>query len=77
MISFWVTLLCVVIGYPVAYTLSTLPARWANIAMALVLVPFWTSILVRTTAWFIILQREGPVNSLLQACRRDRRARSP
>lgn len=65
-ISFWVTLLCVVIGYPVAYTLSQLPARWANLGMALVLIPFWTSILVRTTAWFILLQREGPVNALLQ-----------
>jgi len=64
-ISFWVTVLCVVIGYPVAYTLSTLPARWANVGMALVLIPFWTSILVRTTAWFILLQREGPVNALL------------
>ena len=66
-ISFWVTVLCVVIGYPVAYTMSTMSGRWANIAIALVLVPFWTSILVRTTAWFILLQREGPVNALLQA----------
>ncbi len=66
-ISFWVTVLCVVLGYPVAYTISTLSQRWANVAMALVLVPFWTSILVRTTAWFILLQREGPVNALLQA----------
>jgi putative spermidine/putrescine transport system permease protein len=66
-ISFWVTVLCVLIGYPVAYTLSTLPQRWANVAMALVLVPFWTSILVRTTAWFILLQRGGPVNTLLQS----------
>lgn len=65
-ISFWVTVLCVVIGYPVAYTLSTLSQRAANIGMALVLVPFWTSILVRTTAWFILLQREGPVNALLR-----------
>jgi len=68
-ISFWVTLLCVLIGYPVAYTLTTLSQRWANIAMALVLVPFWTSILVRTTAWFILFQREGPVNALLQSLR--------
>jgi putative spermidine/putrescine transport system permease protein len=67
LISFWVTVLCVVIGYPVAHTLSTLPPRWANAALALVLVPFWTSILVRTTAWFILLQREGPVNALLQS----------
>lgn len=68
-ISFWVTALCVLIGYPVAYTISTLPQRWANIALALVLVPFWTSILVRTTAWFILLQREGPLNALLQSLR--------
>jgi putative spermidine/putrescine transport system permease protein len=66
-ISFWVTVLCVVIGYPAAYTIATLPQRWANIALTLVLVPFWTSILVRTTAWFILLQREGPINALLQA----------
>jgi putative spermidine/putrescine transport system permease protein len=66
-ISFWVTVLCVLLGYPVAYTLSTLPQRWANAGMALVLVPFWTSILVRTTAWFILLQKEGPVNALLQS----------
>jgi putative spermidine/putrescine transport system permease protein len=68
-ISFWVTVLCVLLGYPVAYTMTTLPTRWANIAVALVLVPFWTSILVRTTAWFILLQREGPANALLQAMR--------
>ncbi len=68
-ISFWVTVLCVILGYPVAYTMTTLPPRWANIAVALVLVPFWTSILVRTTAWFILLQREGPANALLQAMR--------
>ena len=66
-ISFWVTVLCVVIGYPVAHTLSTLPQRRANAALALVLLPFWTSILVRTTAWFILLQREGPVNALLRS----------
>jgi len=68
-ISVWVTALCVLLGYPVAWTLSTLPQRWANLAMALVLIPFWTSILVRTTAWFILLQREGPVNAFLQATR--------
>jgi putative spermidine/putrescine transport system permease protein len=68
-ISFWVTVLCVLLGYPVAYTISTLSQRAANIAMAIILVPFWTSILVRTTAWFILLQREGPVNALLQSLR--------
>ena len=55
------------IAYPAAYTMARLPQRWANVALTLVLVPFWTSILVRTTAWFILLQREGPVNALLLA----------
>ncbi len=64
-ISLVVTLLCTLLAYPVAYTLSIMPPRQANLCMMLVLVPFWTSILVRTTAWFIILQREGPINALL------------
>jgi putative spermidine/putrescine transport system permease protein len=66
-ISLVVTLLCALLAYPVAYTLSILPQRWANIGILLVLIPFWTSILVRTTAWFILLQREGPINTLLKA----------
>lgn len=66
-ISLVVTLLCTLLAYPVAYTLSILPQGWANAGMMLVLIPFWTSILVRTTAWFIILQREGPINALLMA----------
>jgi putative spermidine/putrescine transport system permease protein len=61
------TLLCVAIGYPVAFTLTTLSPRWARIGIGLVLVPFWISILVRTTAWLILLQREGPLNTALQA----------
>jgi len=64
-ISLVVTLICAVLAYPVAYTLSILPQVWTNIGIMLVLIPFWTSILVRTTAWFIILQREGPINALL------------
>ncbi|GMU71217.1 MAG: ABC transporter permease [Burkholderiales bacterium] len=66
-ISLWVTVLCVLIAYPAAYTMARLPKRQAHVALTLVLVPFWTSILVRTTAWFILLQREGPVNALLLA----------
>jgi putative spermidine/putrescine transport system permease protein len=64
-ISLTVTLICAVLAYPIAYTLSILPQVWTNIGIMLVLIPFWTSILVRTTAWFIILQREGPINALL------------
>ena len=66
-ISLVVTVLCALLAYPVAYSLSIMPQGWANAGMMLVLIPFWTSILVRTTAWFIILQREGPINALLMA----------
>ncbi len=66
-ISLVVTILCALLAYPVAYALSVMPQTWANIGMVLVLIPFWTSILVRTTAWFIILQREGAVNAFLGA----------
>lgn len=64
-IAFVVTCICLVIGYPVAYLLSILPARWAGILMLAVLVPFWTSTLVRTFSWLIILQRNGLVNKSL------------
>jgi putative spermidine/putrescine transport system permease protein len=64
-ISAVVTLACLLLGYPLAYWLSTLPARQANVLMILVLVPFWTSILVRVAAWIVLLQREGLVNKAL------------
>ncbi len=51
--------------YPLAYWLSTLPERKANVLMILVLVPFWTSILVRVAAWIVLLQSEGLVNGAL------------
>ncbi len=61
-ISFVVTLLCLLLGYPLAWWLASLPARQANVLMILVLVPFWTSILVRVAAWIVLLQSEGLVN---------------
>jgi putative spermidine/putrescine transport system permease protein len=64
-ISAIVTACCLLLGYPLAYWLSTLTARQANLLMILVLVPFWTSILVRVAAWIVLLQREGLVNSAL------------
>ena len=64
-ISAVVTLACLLLGYPLAYWLSTLSARQANVLMILVLVPFWTSILVRVAAWIVLLQREGLVNKAL------------
>ncbi|MFP5443663.1 MAG: ABC transporter permease, partial [Betaproteobacteria bacterium] len=52
-ISFVVTLICLLLGYPLAWWLASLPARQANVLMILVLVPFWTSILVRVAAWIV------------------------
>jgi len=64
-ISAVVALLCALLGYPLAYFLATIPRRRANLMLILVLLPFWTSALVRTTAWVVLLQREGVVNNLL------------
>ncbi len=64
-ISAVATLWCLLLGYPLAYWLATLPTRQANILMILVLVPFWTSILVRVAAWIVLLQREGLINKSL------------
>jgi putative spermidine/putrescine transport system permease protein len=65
-ISLTVTLLCLVLGFPVAYLLATLPPSKANPLMILVLLPFWTSLLVRTAAWIVLLQDQGLVNGALQ-----------
>ncbi len=54
-----------ILGFPVAHLLAVLPMRTSNLLMILVLLPFWTSLLVRTTAWIALLQREGVINSLL------------
>jgi putative spermidine/putrescine transport system permease protein len=61
-----VTLFALLLGYPLAWWLATLPARRANVLMILVLVPFWTSILVRVAAWIVLLQSEGLVNHALE-----------
>jgi putative spermidine/putrescine transport system permease protein len=60
-----VTVLCLLLGYPLAYVLATAPARTANVLLVLVLLPFWTSLLVRTSAWIVLLQHEGVINSAL------------
>ena len=64
-ISLMVTVFCLLLGYPIAYLLATLPLRTSNLLMILVLLPFWTSILVRTTSWIAMLQSQGVVNDLL------------
>jgi len=65
LISGTVMLLGLLLGYPVAYLLATLPLRYSNLLMIMVLLPFWTSLLVRTTAWIAILQSQGVINDLL------------
>ena len=66
-ISIAVTVICVFLGYPLCYWLSKLPDRTAAMLMVFVLVPFWTSVLVRTYAWLVLLQRNGVINSSLMS----------
>ena len=58
-ISILTTIICAAIGYPLAYFMSQLSRKWANICMVGVLIPFWTSLLVRTYAWLVLLQKKG------------------
>lgn len=67
MVSFIVTIACLILSYPVAYLLATLPMRISNLLMICVLMPFWTSLLVRIVAWMIMLQQNGVVNDTLVA----------
>jgi len=62
-VSFLTTVFCILIGYPLAYFMSQLPSRIANLCMITVLLPFWTSLLVRTYAWLVLLQKRGLVNN--------------
>jgi putative spermidine/putrescine transport system permease protein len=69
--TFWmglvITVICLLLAYPLAYLLANLPSRQSNLLMILVLLPFWTSILVRVAAWIVLLQSGGLINSALQA----------
>ena len=67
MVSVIVTIACLILAYPVAYLLATLPMRVSNLLMICVLMPFWTSLLVRIVAWMIMLQQNGVVNETLVA----------
>ena len=64
-ISAMVTLVCLLLGYPVAFFIAQQPPSRASLLLFLVLLPFWTSLLVRTVAWVVLLQREGILNNLL------------
>ena len=63
-ISILTTLLCAVLGYPLTYFMSQLSKKWANICLIGVLIPFWTSLLVRTYAWLVLLQKKGLLNNM-------------
>lgn len=69
--TFWmslvITAICLVLAYPLAYLLANLPTRSGNLLMILVLLPFWTSILVRVAAWIVLLQSGGLINSALMS----------
>lgn len=68
--SFWIgivtTVICLLIGYPLALYIVRRPPRWRGILLFLILIPFWTNFLVRTYAWMLILQNNGLINSFLQ-----------
>ncbi len=64
-LSALVTVMTFLLGFPIAHLLAVLPLRKSNLLMILVLLPFWTSLLVRTTSWIVLLQQQGVVNDLL------------
>jgi putrescine transport system permease protein len=65
MVALFATAMLLLIGYPIAYGMARLPPRWQAIAMMLVIVPFWTSFLIRIYAWINILQHDGLLNTVL------------
>ena len=66
-VSLAVTLLCLLLGFPIAYLIAHAPPGRANLLLLLVLVPFWTSLLVRTTSWIVLLQSQGVLNDMMVA----------
>jgi len=59
------TVLALILGYPTAWAISRLPRRWRTVALVLVVLPFWTNFLVRTYAWIVLLNSQGPLNGAL------------
>jgi putative spermidine/putrescine transport system permease protein len=64
-LSLGITCATLLLGYPIAYLLANLPLRTSNLLLILVLLPFWTSLLVRTSAWIVLLQNQGVINDVL------------
>ena len=67
LVSLGITGVCLILGYPIAHLIAHAPPQRANLLLALVLVPFWTSLLVRTTSWIVLLQNQGVLNDALVA----------
>lgn len=65
--SLLVTVLCLVIGYPYAYLMTVVRTRWRLVMLAAVLMPFWTSLIVRTYSWILLLGSSGPIAGLLKS----------
>ncbi|MBO9325763.1 MAG: ABC transporter permease [Roseiflexus sp.] len=63
----WTTLICLLLGYPLAYYIVRSPPHWRTVLLFLVLIPFWTNFLVRTYAWMLILSNNGIINSAIQS----------
>jgi spermidine/putrescine transport system permease protein len=67
--SLWIaavtTILCLVLGFPLAYLIAQAPRRWQGVLLLLIIIPFWTNFLVRTYAWIFILRTEGLLNTVL------------
>ena len=64
-VAFFVTIFCFMLSYPIAHLLATLPMKYSNLLMICVLLPFWTSLLVRTSSWMVLLQQQGPINDFI------------
>jgi putative spermidine/putrescine transport system permease protein len=60
-----VTISCLLLAFPIAHLLATLPGKYSNLLMICVLLPFWTSLLVRTSSWMVLLQTQGVLNDIL------------
>ena len=67
-VAFCSALLCLIIGYPMAYAMAHAPRAWRNVLLMLVVLPFWTSFLLRVYAWIGLLNNNGLINNLLMAC---------
>jgi putative spermidine/putrescine transport system permease protein len=65
-ISFWVTVICVILAFPFSYFLTIVTPRTRSLLMLIVLIPFWTSTVVRTFAWVILLQDAGPIGDFMK-----------